>query len=107
MLRETVLASAALAVAMILLAAVTGHLTFGLSVAAGLILGSGNGYLVLALLKQGTPMVAGAIFRLIPITALVLIASLVFGMFVWPAVLGLAAAQLVMVAACVRQGMRA
>ncbi len=107
MLRETVVASVVLAMAITLLAGLTGHLTFGLSVAAGLMLGSGNGYLVLALLNQGTPFVAGSLFRLTSITVLVLMASLVFGLSMWPAVLGLAAAQLVMVGACVRQGMRA
>ena len=107
MLRETVVASALLAMAIVLLAGVTGHLTFGLSVAAGLMLGSGNGYLVLALLKQGTPFVAGSMFRLVSITAVALVASVVFGLAMWPALLGLAAAQLVMVAASVRQGMRA
>jgi hypothetical protein len=106
MLRETVVASAVLATTITLLAGLTGHLTFGLSVAVGLMLGSGNGYLVLALLNHGTPFVSGSLFRLISITALALIASLVFGLAMWPALLGLAAAQLVMVAASVRQGMR-
>jgi hypothetical protein len=77
-----------------------------LSVAAGLILGSGNGYLVLAFLNHGTPFVAGSMFRLTSITALALMGFLVLGLSMWPAVLGLAAAQLVMVAASVRQGMR-
>ncbi|HEV2035412.1 MAG TPA: hypothetical protein VGU71_14660 [Candidatus Dormibacteraeota bacterium] len=107
MLRETVVGSAVLATAVILLAGLIGHLTFGLSVAAGLMLGSGNGYLVLALLNHRAPFVAGSLFRLISITALALMASLVFGLSMWPGLLGLAAAQLVMVAASVRQGMRA
>jgi hypothetical protein len=107
MLRETVVASALLATAIILFAGVTDHLTFGLSVGAGLMLGSVNGYLVLALLKQGTPFVAGSMFRLISITAVTLVAAFVFGLSMWPALLGLAASQLVMVAASVRQGMRA
>jgi hypothetical protein len=106
MLRETVVASAFLAAAITLFAGLTGHLTFGLAVAAGLILGSGNGYLVLALFNRGTSFVAGSMFRLITITALALMASLAFGVLVWPAILGLAAAQLVMVVASVRQGMR-
>jgi hypothetical protein len=107
MLRETVVASAVLATTITLLAGLAGHLTFGLSVAAGLMLGSGNGYLVLALLNHGTPFVAGSLFRLVSITALALAASLVLGLSMWPALFGLAAAQLVMVAASVRQGMRA
>ena len=107
MLRETVVASAVLAAAITLSAGLAGQLTFGLSVGAGLLLGSGNGYLFLALIKNGTPFVAGTMFRLISMTGLVLTASLVFGLTMWPAVLGLAAAQLVMVAASVRQGMRA
>jgi hypothetical protein len=107
MLRETVVASAVLAVAITLVAALTGHVTFGLQVGAGLLIGSGNGFLVLALLDRGTPFVAGAMFRLTSITVLVLMASFVFGATMWPAILGLAAAQLVMVAMSIRQGMRA
>jgi hypothetical protein len=107
MLRETVVASAVLATAVILAAGLAGHLIFGLSVAAGLLLGSANGYMVLALLNHGTRFVAGSMFRLISITALAIMASLVFGFTLWPSLLGLAAAQLVMVAASVRQGMRA
>jgi hypothetical protein len=106
MLRDTVVTSAVLATAITLLAGLTGHLTFGLSVAAGLILGSGNGYLILAFINRGTPFVAGSMFRLTSITVLALMASLVFGLSMWTAILGLAAAQLVMVAASVRQGMR-
>jgi hypothetical protein len=107
MLRETVVASALLATAITVLAGLTGHLTFGLSVAAGLIVGSGNGYLVLLLINHGTPFVAGTLVRLTSITVLMLMASFVFGLSMWPAVFGLAAAQLVMVATSVRQGMRA
>ncbi len=107
MLRDTVVASAILAMAITLLAGLSGHLTFGLSLAAGLLLGSGNGYLFLALLNHGTPLVTGSLFRLISITVLALMVSVVFGLSMWPALLGLAAAQLVMVAACVRQGLRA
>jgi hypothetical protein len=106
MLRDTVIASALLAVVITLLGGFTGHLTFGLAVAAGLILGSGNGYLVLALFNRGTSFVAGSMFRIVTITALALLASLAFGVLVWPAILGVAAAQLVMVAASVRQGLR-
>jgi hypothetical protein len=106
MLRDTVIASAVLAAVITLLAGLTGNLSFGLAVAAGLILGSGNGYLVMALFNHGTSFVAGSMFRLVSITALALLATLVFGAVVWPAILGLAAAQLVMVAASVRQGLR-
>jgi hypothetical protein len=106
MLRETVFVSALLATGITLSAALAGHLTLGLSVAAGLVVGSGNGYLILALLNHGTSFVAGSMFRLTFITVLVLMGYSVFGLSMWPAALGLAAAQLVMVAACVRQGMR-
>jgi hypothetical protein len=106
MLRETVVASAVLAAAITLLAGLDGHLMFGLSVGAGLMLGSGNGYLFLALLNHGSPFVAGTMFRLISVTVVLLMGSFVFGLTMWPAVLGLAAAQLVMVAASVRQGLR-
>lgn len=107
LLKTTVTACAALAAAIVAGTALTGHLSLGLGVAAGLLLGSLNGFLIQALLGRGTPMVAGSLLRLVMFSSIVLIAALVLGTAVWTLPLGIGIAQLVMVGAGVRQGLRA
>jgi hypothetical protein len=107
MLRDTVVASAILAVAVATTAGLFGYLSIGLGLAAGLVVGSANGFAIAALLGNGAPFVAASVMRLATLTALALLVALAFGVSAWPVVLGVGAAQLVMVAAGVRQGMRA
>jgi hypothetical protein len=107
MLRDTVVASAILAVAVVAMAGLSGYLTIGLGVAAGLVVGSANGFAIAALLSNGAPFVAASVMRLATFTALALLVAVAFGIAAWPVVLGVGVAQLVMVAAGVRQGMRA
>jgi hypothetical protein len=106
-LKVTVTACAVLAAAIVVGAAVTGHLSFGIGVAAGMLLGSMNGYLIQALLGRGTPMVAGSLLRLVMFSSIVVVAALVLPRAAWTVPLGIGLAQLVMVAAGVRQGLRA
>ena len=107
MLRDTVVASAVLAIAVIAVAALLGNVAIGLGLAAGLLLGSANGYAIAVLLGQDTPFLVGSVLRLATLTAIALLVALVFGVSAWPVVLGVGAAQLVMAAAGVRQGLRA
>ena len=107
LLKTTVTACAALAAALVAVTALTGHLSFGLGIAAGLLLGSLNGYLIQALLGRGTPMVAGSLLRLVMFSSIVLIAALMLGTAAWTLPLGIGIAQLVMVGAGIRQGLRA
>jgi hypothetical protein len=107
MLRDTVVASAILGVAVAAIAGAFGYLTIGLGVAAGLAIGSANGFAIAALLGNGAPFVAASVMRLASLTALALLVAVAFGISAWPVALGVGAAQLVMVAAGVRQGMRA
>ncbi len=107
LLRATVVASAVLAAGIALVAQLTGHLAAGIGLGAGVLIGSGNGYLVGALLDRGTPIVAGSIVRLAFLSALALGAALVLGSSAWSVILGVGLAQFVMVAAAVRQGLRA
>jgi hypothetical protein len=107
MLRETVVASVILAIVATAIAGLSGHLAIGLGLAAGLVLGSANGYAIAALLGQGAPFLAGSMLRLVTLSSLALLVALVFGVAAWPVMLGIAAAQLVMVASGVRQGLRA
>jgi hypothetical protein len=107
MLRESVIASSVIALVVIAAAAVLGHLSIGIGIAAGLILGSANGYAIDALLGRGAPFLAGSMLRLATFSAVALLVATAFGIAAWPVVIGVAVAQLVMVGAGVRQGMRA
>ncbi len=106
-LKLTTMACAALAAAIAVGAALTGHLPLGLGVSAGLLLGSLNGYVLQALLGRGAPMVAGSLARLVMFSLLAIGAALVLGTAAWTVPLGVGLAQLVMVAAGVREGLRA
>ena len=52
-LRQTVLACLILSVAVAVIASASGHLDLGLGMAAGLMLGSVNGYFIQGLLNRG------------------------------------------------------
>ena len=106
MLRDTVIASAILAALVTVISAAFGQLTIGLGLAAGLLVGSANGYAIAGLLGQATPFLAGSMLRLVTLSGLALLVALVFGVSAWPVMLGVGAAQLVMVAASIRQGLR-
>jgi hypothetical protein len=107
MLRDTVVVSAILAVAVTTIAGLSGHLSLGLGLAIGLLLGSANGHAIVAMLGHSAPFLAGSMLRLATLTSLGLLVALALGVSAWPVMLGVGAAQLVMVAAGVRQGMRA
>jgi hypothetical protein len=107
MLRETVIVSAVLALVATTIGGMFGQLNLGVGLAAGLLLGSANGYAIEALLGRAAPFMAGSMLRLVTFSALALLLSVVFGVSAWPVMIGVAGAQLVMVAAGVRQGLRA
>ena len=106
-LRETVVASAALATITVLIATVTGHLSLGVALGAGLVIGSFNGRLVAGTLEMGMPFVASSLVRMVVVSAIAILAALLFGIPIWAMLIGVGAAQLIMVAAGVRQGLRA
>jgi hypothetical protein len=106
-LKMTVTACAFLAAAIAIGAALLGHLSLGMGVGAGLLLGSLNGYLLQALLGRGTPMLVGSLLRLVAFTSVVLVAALMLGSAAWTLPLGIGLAQLVLVGAGIRQGLRA
>jgi hypothetical protein len=106
-LKMTVTACAVLAAVISIGAALFGHLSLGMGIGAGLLLGSLNGYLLQALLGRGTPMVAGSLLRLVMFTSIVVIAALILGSAAWTLPLGIGLAQLVLVGAGIRQGLRA
>jgi hypothetical protein len=107
MLRESVVASAILALVVTTVAALFGHLSLGVGIGTGLLLGSANGYAIESLLGKAMPFLAGSLLRLVTLSALALLLAVVFGISAWPVMMGVAGAQLVMVGAGVKQGMRA
>ncbi|HEX3508583.1 MAG TPA: hypothetical protein VHW94_09355 [Candidatus Dormibacteraeota bacterium] len=107
MLRDSVVASATLAVAVTAVFAAFGQTASGMGIAAGLLLGSANGFAIQAFLGRDTPFLAASMFRLVTLSALGLLLALAFGISAWPVMIGVAGAQLVMVGAGVRQGLRA
>ena len=107
LLRDSVIASAILALVVTTIAAVFGQIGIGVGVAVGLLLGSANGYAIQAFLGLDTPFLAASMFRLATLSVLGLLLAVVFGISAWPVMIGVAGAQLVMVGAGVRQGLRA
>jgi O-antigen/teichoic acid export membrane protein len=106
-LRTTTIGCAVLAAAIAVGSALAGHLGFGAGLAAGLLLGSLNGYVIQELLVRGAPFRTASLVRLAAFSSLVLVAALLFGTQAWSVPLGIGLAQLVLVAAGVRQGLRA
>ena len=107
MLKMTTIGCAVLAAATVVASTLSGHTGFGAGLAAGLLLGSLNGYVIQELLVRRTPFRTASLVRLVAFSSLVLIAVVLFGTQAWTVPLGIGLAQLVMVAAAVRQGLRA
>ena len=105
-LRQTLLACAVLSVGIAAVASSMGHTAIGLAMAVGLMLGSANGYLIQGLLNRGAPFVAASLLRIVFFSTLVLIAALTIRASAWAVALGIGLAQLVMVIAGVRSGLR-
>jgi len=104
---ETVGASLFLAAAVTLTAGVTGHGSIGVGIGVGLVLGSINGFIIQFVLDRRAPILPTSVLRLALISLLALIAARLAGGAVWPVVIGVGLAQLVMVGVGVRQGRRA
>ena len=107
MLRETVAACAVIAALSIIAGLLMGRLPLGAGLAAGLLLGSLNGRALAALLVRGAPLVASTVLRLAAFSAAAIGIAFLLRSDAWAVLLGVGAAQAVMVAASVRQGLRA
>ena len=106
-LRDTLVASAALAAITIPISAILGQLSTGAGLAAGLLLGAVNGPLVAAGLVRDIPFVVGTVLRLGLLSAVGIAAAVLLGGSIWSVLLGVGFAQVVMVATSIRQGVRA
>ncbi len=106
-LKEAVAASAVAAVVAILAGVVLGHLSIGAGFAAGLLIGSLNGHALAALMARETPFFASTIVRLAAFSAVAIAVAILLRSDAWAVLLGVAAAQGVLVAASIRRGLRA
>ncbi|MGH7761300.1 MAG: hypothetical protein ACREOY_07785 [Candidatus Dormibacteraceae bacterium] len=106
-LKMTTIGCAVLAVAIIVASTLSGHISLGIGLAAGLLLGPVNGYAIQELLVRRTPFRMASLMRLVAFSSLVLAAAVIFGTQAWTVPLGIGLAQLVMVGAGVREGLRA
>jgi hypothetical protein len=107
MLRDSVVASVVLAFAAAAVAALFGEPHVGLGLALGLLVGAANGHLIVRLFDRGGSFATTSLARLAVLSAIAIAAALLLGSQAWAVLLGVAAAQLVMVAASLRQGLRA
>lgn len=107
MLRQTTTASVVLAGLALVAGLVLGHVSFGIGLAAGLAGGSFNGRLVASSLERGMPFVAASVGRMLLISGAAILVATLLGSAAWSVLLGVAGAQAVMVAAAIRQGLRA
>jgi hypothetical protein len=104
---QTLAASVGLAAALLVAGGATGHLSLVAPVCLGLVLGSLNGFVIQQLLDRRAPILPTAVLRLAMFSILALAAARLTGWSLWPMVLGIGLAQLVMVGVGTRQGIRA
>ena len=107
LLRNTVVACALAAAAAAFLGVATGHAGVGFGLSAGLLLGSLNGYLIQGLMARGTPFAASGVIRILAFSSLTVLAAFTLHAIAWTIPLGIGLAQLVLVGAGLRQGLRA
>jgi len=106
-LRETAVGCTMLALVVAVVAGIAGHTSIGIGVAIGLVLGSINGYLLIAMLDVNSSFLFASVMRLAVLSAVAFGAALLLQVSAWAVLLGVGAAQMVMVVAGVRQGLRA
>lgn len=106
-LKTTVIGCCLAAAAAVVAGILTGHPITGAGLAVGLVIGSANGYLLRGLLGRGTPFLASTLLRIILFTSLVLMAAFILRGIAWTLPLGIGLAQLILVGAGLREGLRA
>ncbi len=106
LLRTTVGACVVAATVVAVAGSLLGHPLYGIGIAAGMLLGSLNGYLLRGLMLRGMPFVVSGLARILFFSSLVLVAAVTLRGSAWTIALGIGVAQLVMVAAGIREGLR-
>jgi hypothetical protein len=106
LLRNTLVASAVVAVTVMVVGFAAGQVKSALALAIGLIVGSANGLLVQRSVALGVAFTAVSLVRLMVLTALGLGIGLLIGLSqVWLVVGGIAVAQLVLAAFAVKEAL--
>lgn len=96
-----------LAAVVLLSGVVADQSSVGAGLAIGLVIGAVNGFTIKAVLDRRAPILPTSIVRLALFSLLALGAARLSGGSVWPVVIGVGAAQLVLAAVGARQGLRA
>jgi hypothetical protein len=105
--RATWTASVALASIAFLAGFVLNLRSVGMGFALGLLVGAGNGELIKRVIDSRAPFVVSSVVRMAAVSALAILVALLVGGSPIAVLLGVGAAQFVMVAVSVREGLRA
>ena len=105
--RATWTACVAMASVAFLAGFAAGQRPIGVGLALGLLVGAVNGELIQRVIDSRAPFAISSIFRMGAISAVAVVVALLVGASPIAVLLGVAAAQLVMAGAAVRQGLRA
>ncbi|MBV8195662.1 MAG: hypothetical protein JOY80_09050 [Candidatus Dormibacteraeota bacterium] len=106
-LRTAALACVGFAVVAAAAGAFSAHADVGFCVAAGLLLGAGNGFVAEKLLIAGVPFAVTSLSRLGFLTMIAVVAALVLGFNrAWAVVLGIALAQLALAGSAAFEALR-
>jgi hypothetical protein len=105
--RATWAASVALASIAFLAGFVFYQWSIGLGLALGLVVGAANGELIHRLIESRAPFVVSSVVRIAGVSGVAILVAILVGASPIAVLLGVAAAQFVMVVAAVRQGLRA
>jgi hypothetical protein len=104
--RATWIASVALASMAFLAGFVVNQRSIGLGLALGFVVGAANGELIQRVIDSRAPFLVASVVRMAGVSAVAILVALLVGASPVAVLLGVAAAQFVMVAAAVRQGLR-
>ena len=105
--RDTVAVSIALASIAFLAGFAVDQRSIGLGLALGLVVGATNGELIQRVLDSRSPFVVSSLLRMASLSAVAILVAFLVGASPAALLLGVGAAQFVMVGAAVRQGLRA
>lgn len=105
--RQTLTLCLVLAGAVFLASGIAGQPFLGAGLAVGLAIGSFNGFTIQAVLDRRAPILATSILRLALFSLVAIAAARLTGGSIWPVVIGVGLAQLMMAAVSARQGLRA
>ena len=105
--RATWIASGAFAAIALVVGFVLNQHSIGLGFALGLAVGAANGQLLQRVIDTRAPFVIASIVRMVLVSGAAIMLALLVGASPIAVLVGVAAAQFVMVAAALRQGLRA